>query len=46
MSIPLTQLEKTKMINKTRIIIIVCVEDNVLREVTREKIAIVMWTKL
>lgn len=41
MSITLTQLKKTKMINNTRIIIIVCVEYNVLREVTREKIAIV-----
>lgn len=38
----LTQDEETEMVNKVRSVIILCLEDKVLREVSREKIMALM----
>ena len=46
MAATLSQAEKTEMIDKARSAIILCLGDKVLREVTREKTAEDMWTKL
>jgi hypothetical protein len=46
MSITPTQSEKTTMIDKARSSIILCLRDEILREVAREKITEEMFTKL
>lgn len=40
-----TQVEKNKMVDKFRSVIILCPGDEILRKVAREKIMISMWVK-
>lgn len=42
----LTHTEKTKMVDKARSSIILCINDKVLREVDREKTTNSMWAKI
>jgi len=39
-------MKRRKMLNKSRISLILCLGDKVLREITREKIITNMWIKL
>jgi len=45
-SVTITQSEKTKIIDKARLVIILCLGDKILREVMSEKTPTKMWTKL
>lgn len=45
MTAHLTQTEKNEMVDKAMIVIILCLEDKVLREVTRDITSTLMWEK-
>ena len=46
MPVRLTQIQKTQMVDKARSSIILCLKNKVLRDVSREQTAVVMWEKL
>lgn len=46
MSATLTLAEKRRMIDKAKSVIVLCLIDKVLRDVTRKATAALMWTKL
>jgi len=41
--VTMSQAEKTKMVDKARSVIVLCLGDKVLREVAKEPIAVSMW---
>jgi hypothetical protein len=44
--VTMTQTEKTKMVDKARNAIVLCLSDKVLRDVPKEPTAASMWSKL
>jgi len=44
--VTMSSVEKTEMVDKAMSVVVLCLEDKVLREVTKESAATSMWSKL